>query len=587
MMHAGNKLHYHFFILWMHAHPSNKRRFFFVIGYIVLSSFLELMGIGIVYPFLLVLSSPDALKNNDLIKVFDALSLQMPQDPILFMTVTFCVITVFAGILRIILLKNINQFAFETCADIGSNIYFRIISQSYSIHIEKNSSEIISAITRYTDILAYSLILPAITLISSAMMAAIILFAIIAINPIVAITPFISLGVIYFFIAFITKRKMRFNSKVLENETAASVKIIQESLGGIRDILLDGTQQTYSRAFDESNFALRRVQASISFIGSSPRFAIEAFGMIVIALLAYFALNGSDLGFSVVFSLLGVLAIAIQRLLPILQQGYLSIISIRGAEDVLKKILELLALPLPKSNSDSKKLQFLNSIHLNKVSFQYAEASSYILRNVSLKINKGDRIGIIGKTGSGKSTLVDIIMGLLKPTSGEMLIDNIQLSDENLRTWQKNIAHVPQAIYLSDTSILENIAFGVDRDQINYRQVYESAAQAKIADLIESWPNGYETLVGERGVKLSGGQRQRIGIARALYKRAEVIIFDEATSSLDNETEQEVMNAIGSLSVDLTIVMIAHRLSTLKFCTKIFNVEENGVRLMDETKVYK
>jgi len=229
-------------------------------------------------------------------------------------------------------------------------------------------------------------------------------------------------------------------------------------------------------------------------------------------------------------------------------------------------------------NSGLKLLSFKQEIVLKNISFQYPSNSSWVLRSIDFKIKRGERVGFIGKTGSGKSTLIDLVMGLLTPTEGSLLVDGQLIDAKNRHEWQRHIAHVPQAIFLSDASILENIAFGVPKHEINIGRVYQAAAKAQIAGLIEQWPTGYDTEVGERGVRLSGGQRQRIGIARALYKEADVIIFDEATSALDKDTETSVMEAIDGLSIDLTILVIAHRLSTLKTCTKIIELDHGRIK---------
>jgi ATP-binding cassette subfamily B protein len=221
---------------------------------------------------------------------------------------------------------------------------------------------------------------------------------------------------------------------------------------------------------------------------------------------------------------------------------------------------------------------FQHQIGLNQVSFRYSLESPFVLKGLNLTIEKGARLGFIGVSGSGKSTLLDIVMGLLQPTEGALRIDDRLVTGLNHRTWQSHIAHVPQAIFLADSSIEENIAFGVAKSQIDHSRVQQAAKQAQISDVIETWPKKYQTIVGERGVRLSGGQRQRIGIARALYKQADVIIFDEATSALDTETEVSVMRAIEGLSKDLTLLIIAHRLTTLKHCTQIVELESGGIK---------
>jgi len=223
-------------------------------------------------------------------------------------------------------------------------------------------------------------------------------------------------------------------------------------------------------------------------------------------------------------------------------------------------------------------MAFQTAITLKDLGFRYTPQGPWVLRNLNLQIAKGSRVGFVGVTGIGKSTLLDIVMGLLTPSEGMLLIDNTVVNPQNPRAWQAHISHVPQAIYLSDTSIAENIAFGAPAELIDLQRVKQAAQQAQIAQTIEGWRNGYETLVGERGVRLSGGQRQRIGIARALYKRANVIIFDEATSALDNDTEAAVMQAVETLGRDITILIIAHHLTTLKNCDQIVELANCGIK---------
>ena len=301
--------------------------------------------------------------------------------------------------------------------------------------------------------------------------------------------------------------------------------------------------------------------------------------MLLIASLSYFlAIQPS--GIANAIPILGALALGAQRLLPQLQQAYSSWSSIRTAQSSLCDTLELLDQSLPSFSSLQKSngIKFQESIFLNDIWFKYSKKNSWVFKNLSLTIKKGSRIGFIGKTGCGKSTLLDIVMGLLQPNKGDMKIDGESITASNSRSWQARIAHVPQTIFLADTTIEENIAFGVPVEKIDYSRVRSAAQQANIADIVESWPDKYKTFVGERGVRLSGGQRQRIGIARALYKQADVIIFDEATSSLDSDTEQTVMNAIESLSKNLTLLIVAHRLTTLKKCTHIVELANGSIK---------
>jgi ATP-binding cassette subfamily B protein len=306
---------------------------------------------------------------------------------------------------------------------------------------------------------------------------------------------------------------------------------------------------------------------------------MEALGMVLISVLAYSLAKQAD-GMVKAVPVLGAMALGAQRLLPVLQQVYSSWTAIQGSQASLQDTIELLDQPLPDyaGQSPAEPLPFKKIISLNNLYFSYSPKLPYVLNGVNLTITKGSRVGFIGATGSGKSTMLDIIMGLLQPTNGTLEIDGQIVVPRNQCAWQAHIAHVPQAIYLADSSIEENIAFGVPIDKIDFERVRKAAQQAQIAESIEGWPKQYQTFVGERGIRLSGGQRQRIGIARALYKQADVIIFDEATSALDNETELAVMQAIEGLSKDLTLLIIAHRLSTLKNCTQIVELGEGGIK---------
>ena len=398
------------------------------------------------------------------------------------------------------------------------------------------------------------------------------------IDPVVAIAAGSSFGLLYLITALVSRRNLRENSECIARESTRVIKSLQEGLGGIRDVLIDGTQETYCTIYRSADLPLRRAQARNTFTGASPRFIMEMLGMVMIAVLAY-NMAQREGGVSSALPVLGALALGAQRLLPVLQQGYNAIATIFGAEASLLDGLDLLAQPMLEHAGEGPfpPLPFERSIRLDDVGFHYAVDGVWVMRHVHLEIPKGKRVGFVGSTGAGKSTLLDILMSLLMPSEGTMLVDGKAVSIQNYRNWQAHIAHVPQSIYLSDSSIEENIAFGLPRRKINPERVRQAAKQAQIAEIIESWPEKYQTKVGERGVRLSGGQRQRIGIARALYKRADVIIFDEATSALDTETERAVMQAIDSLSPDLTILIVAHRLTTLQKCDFIIELDKGRI----------
>ena len=324
---------------------------------------------------------------------------------------------------------------------------------------------------------------------------------------------------------------------------------------------------------------MRRAQARNKFIGGSPRYVMESAGMILISLLAYILIQKGN-GITEAIPILGTLALGAQRLLPVLQQGYSAWTEIRGGQAVLKDVMVLLDQQLPSYIGKAQKnnLNFNETIALNKVSFKYEEKSPWVLKDVDLSIKKGDCIGFIGTTGCGKSTMLDIIMGLLPPFNGYLTVDGEIIDFNNQNNWFSHIAHVPQTVFLADCSIEKNIAFGESVHEINFDRVKGAAKKAQIHEAIESWPDKYQTIVGERGARLSGGQRQRIGIARAFYKQSSILILDEATSALDNKTEQHVMKEIIESRGVLTVLIIAHRLTTLKECTKIVELSNGQIK---------
>jgi ATP-binding cassette subfamily B protein len=416
-------------------------------------------------------------------------------------------------------------------------------------------------------------------------MGLIILTFLIIYSPLFAFSILIIFSFVYFFIGYFIKRQLSVNSIIVNQQLNKHLRIVQESLGSIRDILLDNSHAVYLKKFEKSNSTLRKIQAKMAFIGSSPRYVIEAFGMVVIAIfMVFFQINGGTDSI-VILPMLGGFALAFQRLLPIFQQAFASWVAIKSGTSSLDSILDLLAQPYILNSQGSAKLNFKKDIVLKGIAFKYQPENSLILKNVDLVIPKGARIGIIGSTGSGKSTLLDILMGLLEPTEGDILIDGVPIDRNNLIMWQQNISHVPQSIFLTDGTISENIAFGVPKKSIDQKLVIDCAKKAQIDMLIDGWVEGYDTNIGERGIKLSGGQKQRIGIARAIYKSSEVIIFDEATSSLDTETEKNVMKSIDDLDQLLTVIIVAHRTSTLINCDKIYKIIDGSLVEINKSEI--
>jgi len=563
--------------LWHHLSKRRTKQLVLLLLLMIITSILEVVSLGAVLPFLSVLTAPEQIFQHEYAQpLISALTLREPVQLILPITILFIITVLVAGIVRLLLLYVMTRLSYAIGADLSINIYRRTLYQPYATHVARNSSEVINGIIAKTNIVIGQILTPLLTLVSSIFILIGIVAVLFVIDVGVALSASIGFGLLYWLVIRYTKNHLKNNSQIIANQSTQMLKSLQEGLGGIRDVLIDGTQKLYCQLYRNADLPLRRASGNNLFISASPRYIMEAIGMILIAGLAYMLTQQQD-GMVTAIPVLGALALGAQKLLPVLQQAYSSYSMIKGAKSSFEDVLCLLDQSLPEYTNQPtpKAIQFDKEIKLTNLSFRYTQESPWVLKNINLSLKKGSCIGFIGSTGSGKSTLLDIIMGLLPIIEGNLIIDQKEIDDKNFRSWQAHIAHVPQNIYLSDSSIEENIAFGISKDKINHQQVKKAAQQAQIGELIEQWEDGYQTIVGEQGVRLSGGQRQRIGIARALYKKSNVLIFDEATSALDNETEQEVMEAIKDLGGEITVLIIAHRLTTLRDCDKVVKLGNN------------
>jgi len=545
----------------------------------LISAFAEVVSLGAVLPFIGILTAPDRVLNHPIVAdMAQAWGIISADQLVLPLTIAFVAAVILAAGIRMLLLWVSTRLIFASGADLSIEVYRRTLYQPYRVHVARNSSEVISGITNKVNGAVFGVLLPLLTLVSSILLLVAVMLALIAIDPMAASVAAIGFGTSYGLITWVTRRRLRRNSRRVAGEQTQVIKALQEGLGGIRDVLLDGTQPIYCEIYSRADYPLRRAQGNNSFIAGSPRFAMEALGMSLIVALAY-GLSKQDGGITTALPVLAALALGAQRLLPALQMGYSAWASIVGNHAALADTMELLDQPLPAEalQPTPAPLPFQDAIRFNAVRFRYTSDGPWVLDGINLSIPKGARVGFVGSTGCGKSTTLDLLMGLLIPTEGEILVDGRPISGNRLRAWQRSIAHVPQSIFLADTTLAENIAFGVPSAAIDLQRVQQAARQAQIAGFIESRPEGYDGFVGERGIRLSGGQRQRIGIARALYKQASVLVFDEATSALDDATEQSVMDAIEGLSRDLTILIVAHRLSTVECCDRLYRLEQGRV----------
>ncbi len=566
------------------SHLSLRRRIQLAVLVIIMfaSGAAELLTLGAVFPFLAVLIEPERLWSQPVIQnLANRVGFSEANDLLIPTTFAFVVVAILAAVVRLLNLWLNGQLAAAVGSDLSCEAYKRTLYQPYEIHLKQNSSAFITAAT--TQIAQTVAALNQFLLFSTASVVAVgLIFGLLLINAPVAIASTLLFGTSYAILAAKSRRELRSNGKKITEFSKQQLKSLQEGLGAIRDVLLDSSQNFYIDIYSKADRPQRRFAAKNGFLAAFPRYTIEALGMVAVALLGGFVVFHHGSGSNVI-PLLGAVALGAQRLLPALQQIYRGWASLKGHSAAMEFVLLMLDQPLPIKIEVAEPLHFDETIKLEEVTFRYDHDQPQILNKINLEIHSGEQIGLIGTTGSGKSTTVDILMGLLVPNSGRLLVDGKNIHDpsrpELLKAWMANISHVPQSIYLADSSIAENIAFGVPKHLIDMDRVYEAASQAQIADFIDSTNQGYESYVGERGVRLSGGQRQRIGIARALYKRVQLLVFDEATSALDDYTEQSLMNSINGLSSEITIIIIAHRLSTIKQCDRLFRVE-NGRLLL-------
>jgi ATP-binding cassette, subfamily B, bacterial PglK len=562
------------------GHLSRRRRW--QLGAIFLLMLLgvlpEMVVIGAVVPFLALLTNVSLLDQYPFVsKAFSMLGWGGETDTLLLASILLAVAAIAAAALRAAISWANLTFTQGVGADIRGEVYSRILYQPYSFHVSNNTSIIIAGLNKTGSVTQtiQSLTRCCVALIFSLAILAVL----IRIDPATAGVAIFGISFLYIAVTLLTARRLRVNGGIIARNERRRVQAILEGLGGIRDVILDGSQHVYLKRFKKFDYAQNRARAAIILISESPRYLIEALGIVFIVFFAFWLGHRSG-GISGAIPMLGALALGAQKVLPLVQQFYSNWTIIRGGRSSVMDVLTLLEQPMPSEFRQAPSpgaLRLSDRIVLHNVSFRYRSDAPDVIDNLSLEIPRGSRIGLVGETGSGKSTLTDLVMGLLEPTGGSITIDGQVLCSHNRRAWQARVAHVPQTIYLADASIAENIAFGMELEQIDLERVRDAARNAQLADFIEGLPEKYLTSVGENGIRLSGGQRQRIGLARALHKQADFLVLDEATNSLDDVTERSVLNAIKSLSSEITVLIVAHRISTLRDCSHVIELRNGKI----------
>ncbi|HET7816884.1 MAG TPA: ABC transporter ATP-binding protein [Sphingomicrobium sp.] len=558
---------------------SRRRQLYGVVGLMLAGAVAELATVGSVIPFLALLSAaPGEAPLGPLSTVVARLEDIPGIDPLAAAAGLFIAVILTAGLLRLQLAWSTQRFVLGLGHDLSVELQRRILLQPYSFHIGSNPSTLLGALDKVR-VVVDNVILQLMYGGAAVVLGACIIAAVIAVDPVSALISTVFFGLIYFLVSKLTHRRLASNAAVLRDAYDERLKTVQESFGGIRDVIIENAQPIYLTAFARVDRRLNEATAMTNFLASAPRLLIETLGMALIALVAL-AIAGRGDGIGNALPILGALALAAQRLLPLAQQVYHSWAQVAGHRYYVTQVLDFLRLPADSTNDAPapQPLRLSDRIALDRVSFTYPSRRDPAIAEVSLDIAHGTRLGIIGKSGSGKSTLGDLIMALLEPTSGKITIDGVEPSGEARRRWHAGISHVPQTIFLADASIARNIAFSIAPEPIDIGRVIDASKKAQLHDFVESLPDGYDTRVGERGIRLSGGQRQRLGIARAIYKDAPVFVLDEATSALDHATESKIMGMLDELKrAGRTVIIISHRRSTVAGCDHIVSLADGRI----------
>ena len=560
--------------------PAERKRAGLVLVMILIMAFLDMLGVASIMPFMAVLANPEVIETNAILHAaYNAsyvFGVSTPQKFIFMLGILVFVMLVVTLFVKALATFAQTRFVFMREYSIGKRLVEGYLHQPYSWFLTRNSADLgKNILSEVAQVIAYALG-PIADIIASAAMISALSLLLIIVDPKLALTMGLALGLAYGLVFKLTGKLL---SRIGQERVAANEArfiALNEGFGAAKEVKVGGLEHIYIQRFTEPAKIYSKHLATATIIANLPRFALEliAFGGLLLVVLYLMTTSGN---FATAVPVLSLYALAGYRLMPSLQQFYSSVTKLRFAGVALDVLLvELNSLQPKTPRSDKIALPLLQAIVLNNVTFRYPKANDAAIKNMNLTIPAKSKVGFVGPTGGGKTTTVDLILGLLEVQEGALEVDGQVVNDKNRKAWQSSIGYVPQHIYLADDSVEANIAFGVapeDIDQVAVERV------AKIADLhgfvTKQLPDQYKTKVGERGVRLSGGQRQRIGIARALYLNPQVLVLDEATSALDNLTEQAVMEAVHNLGQEITVIMIAHRLSTVKKCDTIFFLE-NG-----------
>lgn len=578
--------------------PGEKLRATLLVALMLVMALLEAVGVASIMPFIAVISNPQLVETNVLLaKIYWFTGVNDIQEFLFFLGVMVFALLVFSLVFKASTTYAQVRFTLMREYSLGRRLIAAYLHQPYVWFLNRHSAELGKTILSEVSNVVHGGLVPTMTLIAQSVVAFALLLLLFLVDPFLALSACAALATCYFIIFRLVKK---FLSAIGEERITANrdrFNAVSEVFGAVKDVKVGGLEEVYIGRFASPAGIYAKDNAAAHMVAQLPRFALEALafgGMLLLVLILMMRGSGS---LAKALPIVSVYALAGYRLMPALQQIYASLSQLRFVSptvDALHKDFANLYKPCLKETVEGK-LHLNKFIRLHEIEFAYPNSHQLALRNICLEIPARSSLGLVGATGSGKTTLVDLILGLLEPQRGSFIVDDQIIDDGNCRRWQRAVGYVPQQIYLTDDSMAANIAFGVKPSDIDWDALYRAARIANLHDFVmNDLPAQYYTTVGERGVRLSGGQRQRIGIARALYHRPQILILDEATSALDNLTEQAVMEAINKLNNDITVIIIAHRLSTVRLCDQIVMLDKGEIKgkgtfsqLMEENTTFR
>ena len=562
--------------------PSQRRRFYTLQILVVIMTFAEVASIFSITPFMALVGDPSILqRENFLGMLYLKSNIDEPYEFIFYLGFIVLAILTISALISIFITWRLAMFATKIGVEIGDRLYSHYLNRDWLFHTMTSSSNLTKKISSETTRITEQFLLPLMYMNARLFLTLFVFLILLVYDPIVSIICLIVFSITYIIIIKLARTRLEINSKNISAMFLERFKLMSEGFGGIKEVLLLGKSSEFKKRFTKAGNKLAHSQGVNKAIALVPRYFMELLGFASMVLLVIYLITNSKSDLGLILPILSIYGIAGVKLLPALQQIYSSITTIRGnlsAYESIREDLININMEVAQKVEDNKQVWSKhNEISLKNITFKYPDKKNFSLENISLTIKANTTVGFVGKSGSGKSTLIDVIIGLIKPQQGEITIDRIPLVKQNLRTWQNKIGIVTQTIFLTEGTIAENVAFGIPHDLIKHEQVKKVLKLAHLEEWVLGLENGIHTKVGERGIQLSGGQRQRIGIARALYNETDILVFDEATSALDGITEKAIMNAIHDFTGKKTMIMIAHRLSTVQKCDQIFIIDKGSI----------